>query len=137
MYYPDLTPYDYGMTEYEDALNIGWLEMGHEFPIGDFPEKRELIQKLESKKIENKCRGVHGCEFCDPDNKFVNKFDPSRITNPNFVEPEEKDSHTGNGEYIVQWNGKVYSAPILIVHYIETHNYRPPQEFIDAVMNEE
>jgi hypothetical protein len=40
-----------------------------------------------------------------------------------------------NGEYIVQWNGKTYSSPTLIVHYIDAHNYRPPQEFIDAVMN--
>jgi hypothetical protein len=135
MYYPDLTPYDYGMTEYKDALNIGWLEIGHEFPIGDFPEKEELLRRLEAKKIENKYRGFHGCEFCEND-KFANKFNPERITNPNFVEPPEKEWHVGNGEYIVQWNGKTYSAPVLVVHYIKSHNYKPPQEFIDAVMNE-
>jgi hypothetical protein len=111
MYYPDLTPYDYGITEYEDALNIGWLEMGHEFSSGDFPEKQELIRKLRAKKIENKYRGFHSCDFC-----------------PKW--------EIGNGEYVVQWNGKTYAAPRMVVHYIEAHNYKPPQIFIDAVINE-
>jgi hypothetical protein len=125
MYYPDLTPYDYGMTEYEDALNIGWVEMGHEFPIGDFPEKQELLRKLRLKNVENLYRGWHSCEYCEP-------WDKSEPGHTYLIH-----DRSGNGEYIVQWNGKTYSSPILIVHYIETHNYRPPQEFIDAVMNEE
>ena len=29
----------------------------------------------------------------------------------------------------------VYAAPTLIVHYVEAHRYRPPEEFIAAVLN--
>jgi len=113
MYYKDLTPYDYGFTNYKNALNIGWLERGYEFQVGDFPEKQEVIEKLKLKKRENLYRGAHSCEFCD-----------------------RYERESGNGEYIVMWNKKVYSAPTLIIHYIEIHNYKPPQEFIDAVINE-
>ncbi|MCX7805518.1 MAG: hypothetical protein N3A38_10060 [Planctomycetota bacterium] len=31
-------------------------------------------------------------------------------------------------------DGKIYAAPTLIYHYVVAHKYRPPQEFIDAVM---
>ena len=30
--------------------------------------------------------------------------------------------------------GKVYAAPNLIYHYVAKHKYRPPEEFIEAVM---
>jgi hypothetical protein len=124
MYYEDLTPYDYGYTEYKNALNIGWLEKGHEFLTGDFPEKQEVLKKLKAKKIENRYRGWHSCDYCDP-------YDESEPGHTWII----KDRN-GNGEYIVKWNGKTYAAPILITHYIEDHNYKPPQEFIDAVINE-
>ncbi|MBQ3665050.1 MAG: hypothetical protein II919_02960 [Lachnospiraceae bacterium] len=32
-------------------------------------------------------------------------------------------------------NGLVYAAPDLVIHYIINHQYLPPKEFIDAVMN--
>jgi len=28
----------------------------------------------------------------------------------------------------------LYAAPALIYHYVVEHDYKPPQEFIDAVM---
>lgn len=31
----------------------------------------------------------------------------------------------------------MYAAPSLIIHYILQHGYKPPQEFIDAVMESE
>jgi hypothetical protein len=123
MYYLDLTPYDYGYTNYKNALNIGWLERGYEFTHGDFPEKQELLRKLKLKKRENLYRGYHNCEFCEP----------YRTENGHTYLIE---SCIGNGEYIVKWKGKTYAAPMLIIHYIEVHNYKPPQEFINGVMNE-
>lgn len=29
--------------------------------------------------------------------------------------------------------GKLYAAPNLIFHYVEAHDYLPPQEFMDAL----
>jgi len=31
-------------------------------------------------------------------------------------------------------NGKIYAAPNLIYHYVTAHSYRPPDEFIQAVL---
>ena len=119
MYYEDLSLYDYGMTKYKKALNIGWLESGWFFFEGDFPEKEEVLRKLKKKEIENRYRGMHGCDLC-----------------PKIAWGSGDQWHNGNGEYIVHGNGKTYAAPTLITHYIEAHNYKPPQEFIDAVINE-
>lgn len=30
-------------------------------------------------------------------------------------------------------SGVVYSAPSLVLHYLERHRYRPPEEFVRAV----
>ncbi|MEW6206883.1 MAG: hypothetical protein AB1631_00845 [Acidobacteriota bacterium] len=41
----------------------------------------------------------------------------------------------GSGEIRVRGRGRIrYAAPTLIYHYIETHRYLPPQEFIEAVL---
>jgi hypothetical protein len=42
---------------------------------------------------------------------------------------------TGNGEIRV-WSGDgvIYVAPVLILHYVKVHGYRPPQSFVDAVL---
>jgi hypothetical protein len=31
-------------------------------------------------------------------------------------------------------DGKVYAAPNLLYHYIEKHGYKPPDEFVEALM---
>jgi len=35
---------------------------------------------------------------------------------------------------VVGQDGTVYAAPDLIYHYVVVHDYRPPEEFIQAVM---
>jgi hypothetical protein len=41
----------------------------------------------------------------------------------------------GSFEIIVPGrDGKVYRAPELIQHYVISHRYRPPKEFIEAVL---
>jgi hypothetical protein len=34
----------------------------------------------------------------------------------------------------VAGSGKVYAAPTLVHHYVVAHDYRPPDEFIAAVL---
>jgi hypothetical protein len=53
--------------------------------------------------------GFHTCEFCQSAHGVAN-----------FGVPSED---------------RLYVAPELIVHYIEEHDYCPPEEFIKAVMN--
>lgn len=41
----------------------------------------------------------------------------------------------GSAEIIVPGrDGKIYDAPTLIAHYVNRHRYRPPREFIEAVL---
>ncbi len=53
--------------------------------------------------------GVHGCELC-------NKFQ-------------------AGGNFGVPAGELLYVAPEMITHYVEVHQYRPPVEFVTAVMN--
>ena len=43
----------------------------------------------------------------------------------------------GYGHYLVRKESTVYMAPALLLHYIIDHDYRPPQVFVDAVLNGE
>ncbi|MGQ9547616.1 MAG: DUF7919 family protein, partial [Roseiflexus sp.] len=51
-----------------------------------------------------------------------------------FLEYGDKKVITNNGEIWILDGNIVYSAPVMIYHYVTIHNYRPPQVFIDAVM---
>ena len=90
-------------------IKIGWLDENHVFNIGTCPLK--FLKKL--KKIEPRLKsfGWHNCPFCDK-NKGSNR-----------IILQVEDTH------------KYYDVPDMIVHYIEEHNYLPPQEFIDFILN--
>ncbi len=115
-YYKDLTPYEYGMSA-KGIVNIGWLENGNPYPRGNFPEKQKILRILKSMKTSHLCRGFHCCDLCE-------------MPAPRGSEGMSQSLNHGNGEYRV---GR-FSSPDLIIHYMEDHNYRPPQEFIDAVL---
>lgn len=125
MYYKDLTKYEY--TTSEDSLNIGWLEKGHLSDKGDVPE--EFVEKLwkHLRYPVRVCRGFHVCDFCENPERGVP-----------IAEFKGKRREVGYYEIRV-WGkaGSVYAAPSLIFHYILQHGYKPPQEFIDAVMESE
>lgn len=114
-YFQDLTPYSYiksRWTEQPDALNVGWLDAYAIFPTA--VPSTAFINKLWwlVQNPVNLCRGAHICHLC------------KRQVKP-----------YGNGEIRVTGSdGKVYAAPVLIVHYVEAHHYAPPEEFINAVM---
>jgi hypothetical protein len=62
-------------------------------------------------------RGFHVCNFC-PRNRRGNW--PTQ----------------GNGQIrVLGRNGIWYAAPTMVHHYVVTHEYQPPPEFVDAVLN--
>ncbi len=75
----------------------------------------------------NLFRGAHLCEFCPA---------PPVVTTPKglrLIEPPPGTS--GNGEIrVVGSGGRTYVAPVMVLHYIDAHAYRPPQAFIEAVL---
>jgi len=128
MFFPDLTPYEYGYElPRSNVLNVGWLARGHTFPVGPVPEAFVNELRRLVKSPENLYRGYHTCEFC-PEPPIVIDSEGRRVIPP----PGET---MGNGEIRVAGSrGIVYVAPVLVLHYVEKHSYQPPIEFVRAVM---
>ena len=126
-YFEDLTPYIYNQTEADERiLNIGWLSQENSFPTGkvDKATLHELAKLVE--KPLNLFRGFHDCEFCPP--RIYEAVEGQ------FVGRTIRDCPNGSGEIRVKGkSGLIYVAPTLITHYIETHHYLPPDEFLNAV----
>ncbi len=126
-YFEDLTPYTYHRSEADkNVLNIGWLSNENSYPTGTVDE--EILDKLKILVTEpvNLFRGVHDCEFCPP--RIYEKIEGQ------FVGRTVLSCPNGNGEIRVKSkNGIIYVAPTLIAHYIEAHNYFPPEAFLNAI----
>lgn len=114
MYFKDL--YE-EINSYNDTIKvkIGWLDEGQPYTKGDAPQ--EFIDKLKSIQPHIRTKGWHDCPFCKEQNKYT------RSSNQYLIKVPDRG-------YKV-----MYDVPEMIFHYMEVHNYLPPQEFIDAVMN--
>lgn len=125
-YYADLTPYSYFHLELEqeNTFNVGWLSGIHEFPTG-------TVEEIFTERLWQFCgfpvqqtRGFHNCGFCG----YL--FRQLRVTH------EGLELELGSAEIrVFGEDGKIYAAPDLIYHYVISHEYRPPDEFIAAVLN--
>ena len=108
---PDLSPCTYLPVQSDLLLSIGWLGRGQDFSRG--PVSPEFYAKL--KRFCSApwqpwvAPGLYECELC--------QFEPARMT----------------GEIYIPHNGRIYVAPVGIVHYIARHWYQPPSVFIEAV----
>jgi hypothetical protein len=110
MHYPDLSnecQVDSGPT----VRAVGWLANGHAFTSGAVSDAfvEKLRRDLRSSWQPCVACGVHFCDFCPS-----HRFGGSR----NVWFPSDSVK---------------YVAPELILHYIEFHSYRPPDEFVEAV----
>jgi hypothetical protein len=110
MHIPDLTETS------RRTLEVGWLHPDHPFRQGlapaGFVERLKEFLKRRTACYEifhwGVCMGFHTCGFC-------------------------KKAHD-TGSFGVLREGKLYRAPTMIVHYVEQHQYLPPDEFISAVL---
>ena len=110
----DLTQHTYTTGDVEDGVhNVGWLGGGSEFPVGETSEEfRKALAILCDDPIMSH-RGFHKCEFCQSGSR-----------------------ETGNGQIRVRdHEGRWYAAPTMVGHYVSAHGYRPPEEFVNAVMD--
>ena len=114
-HFDDLAPcvYFHGRHALPRLLAVGWLEQGHDFPTGEVPAG--LLPRLIAFRKSTKrpwpylYMGGQHC-WCGT---------PESYSHRNLFSP---------------WDGLVYAAPEGIRHYIAAHRYRPPAEFIDAVL---
>jgi hypothetical protein len=125
-YVAELSPYSYlSGVETENEVNVGWLDRDHDFRRGDVPEVVSARIFVLSNNPVNQTRGWHGCELCPG-------------LNPRHAFHAVRDGielWLGSAEIRVpSRSGVIYVCPDLIYHYIHDHQYKPPQEFIDAVL---
>jgi hypothetical protein len=108
----DLEQCNYFPLDGTSLIAVGWLSAEIDFQKGK-------CEKLFYEKLKELCKnplqpvasaGVHHCELC--------QFDPPAFSNNLFL----------------PYSGKIFVAPVAIVHYIAQHNYLPPSIFIEAVM---
>jgi len=113
VYFPDLST-KCSADEGECIRAIGWLAVGQDFPKGEVPPQflEKLSEHLKDPWQTIKFWGSHQCELCPPNSKAP--CDSNNLWTPG--------------------DGVVYVAPAMILHYIEAHQYKPPDEFIAAVL---
>lgn len=113
--YKDLSDYTYDEPPVP-MKNVGWLGLelgvqnsGAEVPRGVMARLGEEVRKPRSLML-----GTHTCEFCG------------------------ESPPSGNGEiHVFGEDGVTYSAPCLILHYAERHDYAPPRAFMAALTRPE
>jgi hypothetical protein len=123
-YYQDLSPCDY-FGHLEDRLRaVGWLEHGEDFSRGVV--SREFAETLARLLVDAwqpmAFAGAHLCSFC--------RFSGG----PGVVRIGEIEVRVGATNLFVPGTACVFVSPSLILHYIDSHEYCPPEEFQAAVM---
>lgn len=96
-----------------DVRSVGWLEARHPYQRGAVPDDfmARLKHHVATAYQPGVFLGFHECSLC-----------------PGGRGKAEREN------LLIPTKSLLYVAPSLIVHYIEDHGYRPPQEFIEAVM---
>lgn len=111
MYLEDLGTNAYLNTD-DRFRAVGWLEAGHPYTKGAVPPDDLAAIKAHLQRAFQPARylGFHLCSLCPPGTP-----------------------RAGTLNLVVVTPTLLYIAPELIVHYIEDHGYRPPDEFLAAV----
>jgi hypothetical protein len=124
-FFEDMSIYSYKENQKNTPLNIGWLDKSYHYKQGNVDSKvTEKILKLTSVKLMM-TRGFHVCNLCI-----------SAKNSPLIVKYGDEELKLGFAEIrVFGKENKIYAAPNLIYHYIKEHNYQPPDEFIEAVLN--
>jgi hypothetical protein len=127
-YAEDLEPYNVaGRLKLDDAIAIGWLGAAHNFanglPSPQFLQKLLRIMEARSPYCVHShiLRGIVPCKLCGE-------------TSFPAVDPNRKRLVGSSTIWITRLAGGYYVSPSLIAHYISVHRYRPPNEFIDSVL---
>jgi hypothetical protein len=114
-WYPDLTN-DTMVAHGDHVRAIGWLSADQPFPRGEvsveFTARLKEFIRLANRSSEllwfPAFGGPHTCELCD--------------------------NNTDSRNFGVPANDRLYVAPGMILHYVEEHNYKPPDEFVAAAL---
>jgi len=124
-YYRDLATCDYFGPSDNQLIAVGWLAPGHEYSHGSVTSEffRALALLLVEPWQPMVFWGRASCFLC--------RFS----SGPADVEYEGMKLNVGWANLFVPGANCVFVAPSLIAHYIDSHDYSPPVEFQEAVLN--
>ena len=124
-YIPDLTP----CTDFGEGtghlLAVGWVDRRHPVTRGTVEPAfvARLVELLMDPWQPPQTLGWHDCTFC-------------RLTRgPGVFEYGGTRIFIGTSNVFVPGQGCLYIAPSLILHFMDSHGYVPPEEFIEAVLD--
>lgn len=123
--YADLGPIDYfALADSSSLRAVGWLGPEAEFPRGQVPQVffGKLCALLAEPWEPVASAGFHQCELC----QFAG--------GPRSMQFDGMTIQVGASNLFVPGEGCIYVAPSLVAHYIDAHRYRPPEEFVQAVL---
>lgn len=121
-YFEDLSDYAYAPGFVRPGTKaVGWLSRGHVFPTKTLDEDLlDVLWKYCSISVVQ-TRGFHNCEFCP-------------MGTARHFERNNQRLSLGTSEIrVFSQNGNIYAAPTLIYHYVQMHQYKPPDEFLQAL----
>jgi hypothetical protein len=146
-YFSDLSPYCYCSDDVQ-AKNIGWLQRGHRFDTAEPSEDTlDLIWEFCS-AAPIRSRGVHQCDLCATPqtvhavrNGVTQLLGSSEIvvfareTDTSVLQRRLRETESGA---LFFFRGStvpfsIFVAPTLIYHYVESHHYKPPDDFLRAL----
>lgn len=128
-WYEDLSPCEYFGPEHASGLKaIGWLEEGRTFPQGKTDPRfvHKLVLLLSEASVVDRSTDPHYCSLCS----FSRGPSEFRL----WQSPGMPAVPMGNRNLSVPGRGFLYIAPSLILHYIDAHQYAPPEEFVKAIL---
>lgn len=123
IYTPDLKECEWFYHPDRAVKAVGWLS--GKVPFETAPAAPEALDRLWdfcAVSIEPMC-GYHFCDICETEKLGIAEKNGIKLV-------------LGNAEIrVFSPNGGIYRAPNLIYHYMSEHHYKPPDEFIDAVLH--
>lgn len=128
-WYADLAPCDYLGPEHASGLKaIGWLEEGREYrqDKADLRFVHKLVLLLAEPWEHERATDPHYCALC------TYSRGPSEFRL--WQSPGMPPVPMGNRNLFVPGAGFLYIVPSLVLHYIDAHQYAPPEEFAKAVL---
>jgi len=115
MHFKDLSVCSYfSQPELPQLIAIGWLERGYEYATGDVTP--ELVPRLVELRVMRSSPwnrvfvGGHRCSLCGSADSFSMR------------------------NLLVPGPDVIYVTPEGIIHYVMSHRYRPPNEFVAAAL---
>jgi hypothetical protein len=105
-------------------IAVGWLARGQSYDRGPLPEAfvAKLLDLLENPWEPYATAGFHRCDFC-------------RISGgPAQLQSGSRSISLGVRNLYVPGDGKLFVSPSLIAHYMDAHEYCPPQSYQHAVL---